>query len=276
VVDRRRALLGALSVVAVGGVAGCRRLPAPAPIRPSGPQPPLYPSAAADLFRPGSRHRLDTGVTATAEVVPAGSLQLPTGRLVAVDPSWLYLTPRSVVGPFTVAAPQGTYPLDLALLRWEGDVRVGAARLTITDGPVTGWEMAVCPGQDPATLEPGYFFGVGVDVATIVVFDATAFAEMDRLADTDPAAFTAWEPGRPVHRAEVVPGANAIAFTTGWGDGSYPVWIGRTENGAVGCFLFDMLMLATAAPSSGGDRGLGFVVGCCVADGGRFGHGVGR
>jgi hypothetical protein len=251
IVDRRRALIAALSVVAAGGMAGCRRRRVtPAPAQPS-PRPlePLNPSAAAQLFQPGSRHRLDTGVTATAEVVSAGSLQLPTGRLVAVDPSWLYLTRPPVVGPFTVAVPPGTYPLELALLRWN-DLRVAAARLTVTDRPVTAWEMALRPVQVPGTLQPGYFFGVGVDVATIVVFDATAFAEMDRLADTDPAAFTAWDPDRPVHRAEIVPGANAIAFATGWGDGSYPVWIGRTDDGTVSCFLFDMLMLATTTPSA--------------------------
>lgn len=245
VVGRRRVLLAALSVVALGASAGCRERPVPVAAPTPGPPQPLDPSAAANQFQPGSRHLLDTGATATAEVVPAGSLQLPTGRLIAVDPSWLSPTPLRAVEPFTVAAPPGTYPLELALLRWDDDLRVGAARLTVTDRPVTAWEMAVRPGEDPATLQPGYFFGVGVDVATIAVFDAAALAEMDRLADAGPHAFTAWSADRPVHRAEVVPGANAVAFTTGWGDGSYPVWIGRSNDGAVTCFLFDMLMVAT-------------------------------
>lgn len=246
VVDRRRAVFAALSVVALGASAGCRRRPVPGPVlAPTvGPLKPLDPAATANLFHPGSRHRLDTGASATAEVVPAGSLQLPTGRLVAIDPSWLSPTPLRAVEAFTVPVPPGTYPLDLALLRWDDDLRVGAARLAVTDRPVTAWEMAVCPGEDPATLEPGHFFGVGVDVATIAVFDAVAVAEMGRLVDADREAFVAWSADRPVHRAEVLPGANAISFTTGWGDGSYPVWIGRSDDGAVACFLFDMLMLA--------------------------------
>jgi len=249
-VERRQALIATLSMVALGAVAGCQRQGTSAARSSPGPLEPLFPSAAGQLFRPGSQHRLDTGVTATAEVVPAGSLQLPTGRLVAVDPSWLHPGPAPLVGPFTMAAPSGTYPLELAVLRWKDDHRVAAARLTITDRPVTAWEMAVRPGQDQGTLQQGYFFGVGVDAATIVVFDAAALAEMGRLAHADADAFTVRAPDRPMQRADVAPGANAIAFATGWGDGSYPVWIGRTEDGAIGCFLVDMLMLATPTPSA--------------------------
>ena len=38
-------------------------------------------------------------------------------------------------------------------------------------------------------------------------------------------------------------GANLIAFQSGWGDGSYPVWIGRSADGEVACFVADMLLL---------------------------------
>jgi hypothetical protein len=251
--DRRHALIAALSVVALGGVsiAGCGRRRTPVAVTPSA-EPPnlLYPSAAAGLFHPGTRHRLEGGKTAVAEVLPAGSLRLPTGRLVAVDPSWLSGRRRPPgIGPFTVTVPPGTYPLELALLRWE-DLRVAAARLTVADKPVTAWEMAVHDGQNHATLRPGYFFGVGVDVATIAVFDAAALDEVGRIQDADPTAFDVRHADRPVTRADVVPGVNAIAFTTGWGDGSYPVWIGRTRDGGVGCFILDMLMLAPSTAST--------------------------
>jgi hypothetical protein len=36
--------------------------------------------------------------------------------------------------------------------------------------------------------------------------------------------------------------ANLIAFASGWGDGSYPVWIGRTASGDVACLVADMLL----------------------------------
>jgi hypothetical protein len=138
----------------------------------------------------------------------------------------------------------------LALLRFPHDLRVAAARLTITGGPVSTWDMAVRGGEDPSTLRPGHFFGVGVDVATIALFDAAALDAMGRLETADPTAFDVSHADKPVERAEVVPGANAIAFNTGWGDGGYPVWIGRTRDGAVGCFIVDMLMLAAPGDPS--------------------------
>ena len=43
--------------------------------------------------------------------------------------------------------------------------------------------------------------------------------------------------------AEPVSGATLVAYHSGWGDGSYPVWIGRTADGEVACFVADMLVL---------------------------------
>ena len=42
-------------------------------------------------------------------------------------------------------------------------------------------------------------------------------------------------------------GANLIAFDGGWGEGSYPTWIGRAANGDVACFVADMLLLGDEA-----------------------------
>lgn len=42
-------------------------------------------------------------------------------------------------------------------------------------------------------------------------------------------------------------GTNLIAFASGWGDGAYPTWIGRTADGEVACFVADMLVLHDAA-----------------------------
>jgi uncharacterized protein DUF4241 len=40
----------------------------------------------------------------------------------------------------------------------------------------------------------------------------------------------------------LVDGGGLFAYHSGWGDGAYPTWIGRDENGEVVCFLTDMLL----------------------------------
>jgi hypothetical protein len=180
------------------------------------------------------------------------------GELVRVDQrrSWLgpiaaaLLSggPLNEVSPFTVAVPPGAYPPTLALLRWT-DLRVAAAKLTILHQPVTTWELALRHGQNPATLRPGYFFDLRVDAAAIAVFDAVVLDAVSRLETAEPTAFEVWHADRPVERT-VAPGVNAIAFNTGWGDGGYPVWIGGTRDGRVGCFIVDTLMLAPPPPGT--------------------------
>jgi hypothetical protein len=65
------------------------------------------------------------------------------------------------------------------------------------------------------------------------------FGELDLSGqlDYDASFFTA-----PVTDPES--GANLIASHSGWGDGSYPVWIGRSADGEVACFVADMLLLS--------------------------------
>ena len=37
-------------------------------------------------------------------------------------------------------------------------------------------------------------------------------------------------------------GHTLVAFTSGWGDGFYPTWIGRSASGEVTCFLTDFFV----------------------------------
>jgi hypothetical protein len=253
---RRRAVRLALAVVGSGVAAlgsGCpaQRPPVrPGPVEADKRRRWSPPEQTAQLFQPGTRHLLDNGEWATAATHAAGVLQLPTGRLIAADPSWLPSWQRLSIAPYTATVPAGRFPVTLALVEWPTDRRVAAAKLTIRDEPVVAWEMALRPGESLAALRDGAAYTVGVDVATIALFDAVALPAMARRADEDPKSHYVGAADRPIELTDPASGANLIAFETGWGDGAYPVWIGRTPAGAVACFVVDMAMLESPVGGS--------------------------
>jgi Protein of unknown function (DUF4241) len=229
--------------------------------RPWRPPVPLQPSDLDAMFRPGMRYALPGGNKAdkihevVVEVRQAGQLQLSSGRLVVADPAWLDTT----LEPFTVAVDPGVYPVILAVIRFKDGPahrRVAAARLLVRTEPVATWELALRPGQDPRMLGDNELFGFAVDSGTACLHDAAATAVMAGMI-TD----AAWDGfvdahgdkllrNYPVEVIDPGSGANLIAFQSGWGDGYYPTWIGRTAAGQVAGFVADMLVLhgATLLP----------------------------
>lgn len=181
------------------------------------------------------------------EVRDAGTLRMPSGRLVAKDPAWIDDRDQ----PFTVTVPPGEYPVRLSVVRFADNPehkRVAAAKLVIRDEPAQSWEMALVPGQDPRTLTDTAFYGFGVDAGMGCFYDASAtaaFARLDRgnvLGDAITAA--------PM--SDLESGTKLIAYHSGWGDGAYPTWIGRAAGGDVVCFVADMLLMPdNAAPEAG-------------------------
>jgi hypothetical protein len=203
-------------------------------------------TAGTRLTYDGSGWGMSEEEKVTVEVLAAGTLTMPSGRLVVKDPSW-----STEVGPYSVTVPPGSYQVLVSQVRFAGNTdntRVAAARLVVCDAGVESWEMALLAGLDMRILPDGGFFGFGVDGGQGCFYDASGAATLGSngwLADLDLAGeldynaafFTA-----PVTDPES--GANLIAFQSGWGDGSYPVWIGRTAGGEVACFVADMLLLS--------------------------------
>jgi hypothetical protein len=217
--------------------------------RPWHPPQPLRPARPDLLFEPGTSYDIERFGPATVEVVAAGRLRMPTGRLVAADPGWLQSSiDDSGTQAFTAQVAPGEYPVSLSAIRFNanpGHVRVAAAKLTVRTGPVASWEPALCPGQDPRSLEEKEFFGFGVDSGTGCFVDAAALAAIGRLSDD---VVESLFPGIGGSRmAELGPEANLITFSSGFGDGAYPTWIGRTEDGHVACFIADMLVVGDAS-----------------------------
>src|SRR6266404_267384 len=140
---------------------------------------------------------------------------MPSGQLIAADPEWL----DGDLVPFTATVAPGTYPVDLAVARLSSEPqypRVAAARLTISDAEITGWELALRPGQDPRTLGDGQFFGFDVDSGMACFVDAAAVASLAEIIKAQPDALVRSDPAAAAEITSPDTGANLIALASGW------------------------------------------------------------
>jgi hypothetical protein len=186
--------------------------------------------------------------------VNAGGLVLPTGRVVASD-VFFFSTE-----PFTRRLPAGRHPVFLLSSARDPDLAgdVAAAMIRAAPGDPVSWELALVAGQDPTTLQPGEFFGYGVDSGTGCFASPEAVEALTLGDDFD-------EYGDRVHEAmfpsdivadwkssvditvDPATGTNVIGFSSGFGDGAYPSWFGLDANGRPLVLLTDFGILEVTA-----------------------------
>lgn len=178
-----------------------------------------------------------------------GKLSLPDGRLVAADP---YVMARDAL-PFERRLPAGEVSVvAVRAVVGEDHERVAALILVAGAQPVTQWEMATVGGQDVASLEGEGFFGYGVDAGTGSFGSPEAMQVASRVLDADegmledPISAALFADGVGTRSAVVVapePSATPIAAcSSGWGDGSYPTWLGINADGDVVVAVTDFLV----------------------------------
>ncbi|OKJ09083.1 DUF4241 domain-containing protein [Kitasatospora sp. CB01950] len=211
---------------------------------------PLAAPDVARLFTPGSRHDCGDGRTATVFALPEAELALPTGRLVACDPVAGLADENE---PFLAAAPPGRYPVVLAVAEvgnaygpGSSDTRIAAAMLRIADRPAVRWQPALSEGQDHGRLGAGDFFGYGVDAGTGCFLDASAVGPIGELVerDADPVIDAVHDARhRPATVTDPASGHSMVAFTTGWGDGHYPTWVGYAADGRLVGFVSEFFVV---------------------------------
>ncbi|WP_435204267.1 DUF4241 domain-containing protein [Micromonospora sp. bgisy143] len=201
------------------------------------------------LLTPGARFTDEHGAY-LVEAHPLGDVVLPTGRVVGCDP---LVVPEAE--PYTVAVAPGRYPARAwvaVVLRADAEVdrRVAALELVISAEPTTRWEPAVVGDQDVADLGDDDYFGYGVDAGAGTLADPTALAALEswdeeRIEDVFiPAELPASPvPGLITAVLDEVTGANVVTVATGWGDGCYGTWIGRTADGRVTSFVTDFMVV---------------------------------
>lgn len=196
------------------------------------------------LLTAGYRAERD-GIAYVVEPGELGPVVLPTGKVVGCDP----LVPHST--PFVDVVAPGRYQLRawVAALHKDGSEwqrRIAALQLVVADAPAASWSMALLPDQDPASLGDEDFFGYGVDAGTGTLADQAAIQALsewdyERVDRTFIPAQTPDDPIEAVIAAVVEDstGANVYVVPSGWGDGVYATYIGRTEDGRITSFVTD-------------------------------------
>jgi hypothetical protein len=185
--------------------------------------------------------------------VEIGDLVLPSGEVVACDPSRLRWESDAI--PFARTAPPGKYPVILSLVVADEDgavgPRVACAMVRFTAAKPVAWEMAVRPGQDASALPVGKFFGYGVDAGMGCFIDKdTLKALPEEGAEESYYERVCGEMHKNgEHRgwANIVvdpeTGGNLTVFSSGHGDGDYASYWGLGAAGELCCLITDFAIL---------------------------------
>lgn len=200
------------------------------------------------LLTPGYRVERD-GIVYGVQPYDLGPVVLPTGRVVGCDP----LVPQAT--PFVDAVTPGRYQLRawVAVLSKDGaewQRRIAALHLVVADEPAAAWTMALLPGQDVNSLGEDDFFGYAVDAGTGTLADQVAIEALSQwdYEQVDDAFIPAHIPADPIEAviAKVVEqhtAANVYVVGSGWGDGVYATYVGRTTDGRIASFVTDFRVI---------------------------------
>jgi len=205
------------------------------------------------LFTVGSTYPYPNGQIGTVVDLPSVELDLPTGRVFACDP-FVGLYEEAVA--FTTSVAPGTYTVAVSMVEITDPARpstghphhrVAAARLRVLDRPVAAWEPGLTDGQDIVELEGDGFYGYGVDAGTGCFVDVAVAGALAAYQDESDALMDALDGGGEQRILALVTdpdtGHSVALFPSGWGDGAYPTWIGRTAGGEVACFVTEFFVV---------------------------------
>jgi Protein of unknown function (DUF4241) len=180
-------------------------------------------------FEDGHRFQTKDGESVTTRLVDAGSVVLPTGRIVVSDP---ILDPFNQ--PFTIAVPPGSYPVLLSLIKDD----VALVMVNFAEGTPVRWQAT----------KPESF---GVDSATGCLMDQKVGRFLRKKAESGKydnyirRFQDALEENDGLWGSYCVDsesGANVILFRTWGGDGHFPSFVGYNAEGEVVCLATDMFL----------------------------------
>ncbi|MFJ3980026.1 DUF4241 domain-containing protein [Streptomyces sp. NPDC090021] len=212
------------------------------------PPRPAQPGPIDKLFLPGVR--VTDGYHPEMTVVEprrVASLRVPSGLLAVSGPD-----ADEGDGPrITVPVPPGEYVLDEARVRYSyhcewrnAEVTTTArtaVRFLVSETPAAAWEMALGADDDPRLFVEEQIAGFDTDGATGCFADAGAWESLVALyergliqGEPDLDGYEDLDDGSLFMQRtwDETSGGDLMAFAT-TGDGTYPVWVGRSAAGEV-------------------------------------------
>ncbi len=190
---------------------------------------------------------------ADLDVLDLGTVHFPTGRVVACDP----LVVLGEATPYIQTIPAGSYPVKLSVSDSDQGIRYACAKVEVSSKIPVRYELAMT-GRERLDQEfdEGDFFGFGVDAGMACIVDEatqTAFhaywqkreSEDDSIDPFNDLFSDLLEESykrHPKYQSELgdwlnwrIPGTDCDLpiFSSGFGDGYYPVYFGYDAAGKV-------------------------------------------
>lgn len=194
------------------------------------------------------------------EVVQIGELYLPTGKIVASDPSDLE---SRIEEYFEREVPPGKYPVELAIRHPfplgepRNFARTACMRIRFCDEPIAEWIIATTHEQNPDDLLPFQIYGYGVDAGMGSFADTAGLvAAYQRYEDEGKDIFEDFYIGQLLPAIEAADwqnanilidpttGANLIVCSSGEGDGYYGSYWGLSAAGKTVSLVTDFGLLS--------------------------------
>lgn len=178
------------------------------------------PAATNSLFSSPAAINTTFG-NAELRVQQIGLIELNSGQL-AVSDAFINDAPLRV-GP----VPTGAAPVEVLLASFGADSRVAAARVRFFESVPDQWRHV---GAVPIDSGTGALFDASLQLAT---------ASTNTFVESLSAALDATYRPTWSHAALTWQGTHFIAFSTGFGDGTYPVFMGTSATGEILTILVD-------------------------------------
>ncbi len=182
-----------------------------------------------------------------------GELVLASGHIVACDPA---IVEYEVI-PFSRTVNPGRYPVTVCIVHYrdtrkQADERIACAVVQLMVGAPSTWETATLLGQNKLTqysVDSAIGCFMDADTARLLEKQSAVLSSKEVASTFEESLAVAMEANYIHTRSwgevivDSVTGLNVIAFSSGWGDGSYTSYWGMDTSGRVSCLLTDFRVL---------------------------------